>query len=86
MIVCLDYPVKLEMNDICRLKFIKMVHESYDARSADIWSLGVILLNMCIGTKLYDAPTIEDKNFEYIYGKVEESLSNLKQFGFYWII
>ena len=52
----------------------------YDARSADIWSLGVMLFMMCIGTSPYNKPTQQDKQFRYIYaGRIRELLAHWKR-------
>ena len=38
--------------------------EYYDARKADIWTLGIILFSMCSGAKLYRHPSRKDKGFK----------------------
>jgi len=41
----------------------------YDGRKADIWSLGVILFVMLIGTHLFNKPSLNDERFYYLMKK-----------------
>ena len=54
--------------------------EKYDARAADIWSLGVILYMMCIGAPPYEYPSKQNAAFRFIIsGKLFDLLRHWKR-------
>jgi len=54
--------------------------ENYDARSADIYCLGVMLFMMLCGAPPYTKPTLKDPAFKYIIkGRLKDVLSHWKR-------
>ena len=55
-------------------------HQRYDARAADIWSLGVMLFMMLIGAPPYEFPSPHNMAFHYIMqGRMADVLIHWKR-------
>merc|ERR1712154_288744 len=49
----------------------------FDARAADIWSMGIVLFMMCIGAPPFKRPSKKDYGFELVInGKMDELISS----------
>merc|ERR1712130_684985 len=50
--------------------------EAYDARKADIWSMGIILYELALGSEPYKLPNVKDPHFYKVkHQKLMESIS-----------